>query len=389
MTEPKGVTRRDVFLAGGGLALGAAGGLFGSAALVPHGAIPATSAGAERVTPFGSHQAGMSRPATPQGHGLIAVFDFLPGNPLTAAMLGALSRAITACAVAQDASVVPDGAGDLTVTVGLGPRVISAIDTTLPGSAVLPDFLDDAVDPGAIGGDLLLAIYSSDAGALSPVLNRLVEAIGDISPRWRQQAYRGTGEGAVVRNPLGFKDGIIVPHGETELAANVWINRGPLAGGTVCVIRRLRLRTADFVALPETRQESIIGRHRVDGSPLSGGGPDAAVNLTAKTPEGELITPPRSHARAAHPSFTGSSLMLRRGYAFANGDISLPDGSVVDDSGLMFICFQNELDTFVKTQQRLDDLDDLRQYTTATASATFLILPGFSANVPLGSTLAL
>ena len=78
--------------------------------------------------------------------------------------------------------------------------------------------------------------------------------------------------------------------------------------------------------------------------------------------------------------------MLRRGYAFSNGVLTLDD-TTVDDSGLMFICFQHDLDTFVKSQQRIDDLDDLRQFTTTTASATFLILPGFSPGKPLGSSL--
>ncbi len=383
MTEPKGISRRDVFLAGGGLALGAAGGVFGAAALASQNR-PAEVVDSDRVTPYGTHQGGIARPSTPQGHGLIAVFD---APQLDASQLAALSAAITACVVEQDSTVVPDGAGDVTVTVGLGPRLVAAIDPGLPGGVELPPFAGDAVSPDAIGGDLLLAVYSSNAAVLHPVLARLVDAVGGLTPRWHQQGYRAAGHGTVARNPIGFKDGIIVPHGEAELAENVWIDSGPLAGGTICVIRRLRLRATEFSSLPEARQESIIGRHRVDGSPLSGGAPDAAVDLTAKTPEGELVTPARSHARAAHPSFTGSSLMLRRGYAFANGDITLADGSVVDDSGLMFICFQNELDTFVKTQQRLDELDDLRPFTTATASATFLILPGFSAGVPLGATI--
>ena len=79
--------------------------------------------------------------------------------------------------------------------------------------------------------------------------------------------------------------------------------------------------------------------------------------------------------------------MLRRGYAFANGLVEQPDGTLIDDQGLVFICFQNNLETFVRTQLRMDELDDLLEYTSATASATFLILPGFSATTPLGASL--
>ena len=53
----------------------------------------------------------------------------------------------------------------------------------------------------------------------------------------------------------------------------------------------------------------------------------------------------------------------------------------------MFICFQNELDTFVKTQHRLDEVDDLMAFAKPTASASFLVLPGFTRDEPLGSTL--
>jgi dye decolorizing peroxidase len=205
--------------------------------------------------------------------------------------------------------------------------------------------------------------------------------------RWQQAGFRAAGYGTVTRNPLGYKDGVIVPHGDTELAENVWIADGPLAGGTICVIRRLRLAVPEFRSQPLARQDAIIGRERVDGTPLSGGQPDDPVDVNAKSADGTLLIPARSHVRAAHPAFTGSALMLRRGYAFANGIVAGPDGSAVDDQGLVFICFQNDIATFTRTQLRMDELDDLLKFTTATASATFLILPGFSATTPLGASL--
>jgi dye decolorizing peroxidase len=77
--------------------------------------------------------------------------------------------------------------------------------------------------------------------------------------------------------------------------------------------------------------------------------------------------------------------MLRRGYAFDDG--ALGDDSDVRDAGLMFTCFQRELRTFVQTQHRLDETDDLMAYATPTASASFLILPGFTPERPLGDSL--
>ena len=79
--------------------------------------------------------------------------------------------------------------------------------------------------------------------------------------------------------------------------------------------------------------------------------------------------------------------MLRRGYGYANGPTETSAGDTVDDQGLLFICFQRELADFVRTQQRMDETDDLMGYATPVSSASFLILPGFTATEPLGSTL--
>jgi dye decolorizing peroxidase len=57
---------------------------------------------------------------------------------------------------------------------------------------------------------------------------------------------------------------------------------------------------------------------------------------------------------------------------------------VVDDQGLLFICFQRDLQDFVRTQRRLDEVDDLMQYVTPVSTGAFLILPGFDAARPLG-----
>ncbi len=386
---------RGLATAGLGAAAGAAGG-WGVAQLTDVDPDPPAAAGIEPVDPHGRHQAGIVRPGTPQPHGLLAVLD-LAGTPDRTSLvrltrdLGERISALTgaasgdAVAAAQSEAGLFDGAGDLTVTVGLGPRLVSAIDPSLPGSEDLPEFASDAgLALERRGGDLLLAGYGSDPNATASAVTWLAASIAGARIRWSQRLFRGPSQGTITRNPLGFHDGVIVPRTETELNEHVWLPEGPLAGGAVCVIRRLRLDTSRFHGASRTEQEAVIGRRRADGAPLSGGGQRDEVDLLAKTPEGEYLTPARSHARAAHPSFTGSNLMLRRGYSFDDG--TLPDGT--RDAGLMFVCFQRELRTFVQTQHRLDETDDLMGFTTATASGTFLILPGFSRNRPLGAALS-
>lgn len=385
---------------GGGLLLGAALGSEGRARLSDAPDADATSS--ERSESDASisstHQRGIDVPATPQAHAMVLVadLDFLeaddPGRGGAAGDVSQLSAFLVALQTSvestlADPAMSSDGPADLTVTIGLGPRPVRRISPQLPGATDLPAFAGDTgIDARSRGGDLLLALHAADPGVVSRAGAGLLAALPQLSPRWQQRGFRGPGTGTVVRNPLGHLDGVIVPKGEQEMATNVWIGEGPAAGGTICVIRRLRLDQDRFTALTGPEQERLIGRRRDDGAPLSGGRPGDQVDLTAKTPDGQYRVPARSHARAAHPSFTGSALMLRRGYAFDNGRLG-PGPAAVADAGQLFISFQRDVNTFVATQRRLDEQDDLMDYATPTASATFLILPAFSAAKPLGGSL--
>lgn len=378
----RGPTRREILV--GALAAAVGAGATGAAVWAASREDSDTPAVGPRSAPSpspvlaaGLTQAGIARPATPQRFGHLLVLD-VDRAASARDWLTVLGDRITEMTT-RGAEEAPDGTGDLTITVGLGPTLVSAFGSTLPGTEDLPAFAgDSAIPPERLGGDMLLSAYASDPGILRPILHRLLDAVPGADVRWEQALFRGPGHGTRVRNPLGFDDGIAVPRSDDELNENVWISEGPLAGGTICVIRRLRLRIDDFRGLPVAEQERMIGRRRIDGAPLSGGGPQDDVNLAARTPEGEPVIDAHAHVRAAHPSFTGSRLMLRRGYAFDDGEA---------DAGLMFICFQQDLRTFVATQHRLDEVDALAAFSTPTASGTFLILPGFDAQHPLGSTL--
>ncbi|WP_261166243.1 Dyp-type peroxidase [Microbacterium sp. Marseille-Q6965] len=401
--ERGGLTRRSVLLGTGGVvAAGAGAGLLGALRGGGHrdASSGSGSVGARVSVPAaGPHQAGVARPATPQPHALLTVADLgAPDAPVrldaVSAALGAIGARILELTDASryDDVVTPDGPGDLVVTVGLGPRILSAIDPTLPAAVPLPGFRgDDGMDDLHRGGDLLLAAYATDPTPLPAVTAALVSAVHDVAPgllrrRWAEHGFRAPGEDGIARSPLGYHDGIRIPRTEGELAEHVWIGQSdhPAAtGGTVMVLRRLVLDVDRFLAQSEQRRDEIVGRRRLSGAPLSGGERLDDVDLNAKTPEGAYLTPARSHARAAHPSFTGSHLMLRRSYAF-----SVPGtGETAGEVGLLFACYQRDLDTFIRTQLRLDETDDLMAFAAPTASASFLILPGYTRDRPLGSTL--
>ncbi len=387
-----GVSRRRLLLGTGAgvVALGVGGYALGRADTAPTSdaadiATPAPAAAAEPTigTPIpaiGIHQAGVTAPTAPQTHCLVAVADV--DRSALSASLGDLGDAVRALTDTDDPvlDVTPDGPGDLTVTIGVGPDGLASTSRPdLAATVTLAEFAGDAkLTPDSRGGHLYLSINASDPLILEPVLAHLQQTVAGFRLRWSDMGYRGQVDAGVTRNPFGYHDGVIIPRTEAELAADVWIGSGPLTGGTIVVIRRFRLDTSAFRALPAAQQDATIGRRKIDGTPLSGGGLTDQINVNAKADNGDLLVPARAHTRAAHPSFTGSGLMLRRSYSFRNSPT---------DAGHMFISFQNDIATFAKTQLRLDEVDDLMQFVTPTATAAFAILPGMQA--PSGARQAL
>lgn len=334
------------------------------------------------VSATGRHQAGITLPEPAQPH-LLAVVADLDTGAAPGPLLADLGRAIRTLTTGADPRLLGLEPGDLTVTVGVGPRLVRAAGASLPGASDLPRFSRERIAPGADGGDLLLQICASDPTLLPVVAAALADQAGDrVRERWRQSARRGAnvpvGEGRTApRNPLGFVDGIIGPHTAAERERDLWLAGPPeVAGGTLAVLRRMELDLPRFAALSVAEQEAVFGRRRASGVPLSGGSAASGPELGAKTPDGRYLVPADAHARRAHATAVGVGLMLRRSYGI---DAPAP--------GLLFISFQNELRTFTATLTHMDTSDALLPFTTTTASATFLILPGFDTQLPLGSRL--
>jgi dye decolorizing peroxidase len=353
-----------------------------TAACEPGSARPDQRDGPATVSPTGPHQAGVTLPREAQRNLLAVVADVADGvavGPLLAEW-GETVRALTAGADARLLGLPP---GDLTVTVGVGPRLVGMVDPALPGAADLPEFSHERIAPQARGGDLLVQVCAGDPTVLSVVAAALLGQAGDRArERWRQSGRRGATvpvgrDLTAPRNVFGFVDGIVGPHTADQERRDLWLSGPPaVAGGTIAVVRRMELDLARFAALPVAAQEAVFGRRRDDGTPLSGGTIASDPSLGAKTPDGRYLIPADAHLRRAHSAAVGVGLMLRRSYSF---DDPAP--------GLLFTSFQNDLATFTKTLTRMENGDALLPFTTTTAGATFLILPGFDERQPLGATL--
>lgn len=93
----------------------------------------------------------------------------------------------------------------------------------------------------------------------------------------------------------------------------------------------------------------------------------------ASDPEGEVIALD-SHIRLANPRTkeTDSSLMMRRGYSYSLGVTN--SGQL--DMGLLFVCYQHDLEKgFLTVQKRLNG-EALEEYVKPIGGGYFFALPG-------------
>lgn len=274
------------------------------------------------------------------------------------------------------------GPSDLTGTVGIGPGVVRRyLGRTSPGAVELPEFVREDIAESERGGDLVIQLCCTEPVRLALAQSHIQDVLpSEYDLKWETTGFRGSPDQGVGRNLLGFHDGVSVPKTAEDFDIDVWLDQpAHLSGGTLMVVRKMRIDVKTFTAQSLAQQEQAIGRERKTGVPLSGGKFEDDPDLHAKTDAGVFAIPNQAHVRRAHPLPAGApGLMLRRSYSYFNSR---------EDQGLIFISFQKEIASFVKTQKRMDEGDALLDHTMTTASGSFLILPGFRGGSSLGDSL--
>lgn len=340
-------TSRAGFLAG---ALGLAGAVVaGGCGAAAGDERTAADPRAEAVPFDGEHQAGIATAA--QAHGLFATFDLVEGAGVDGLgmVLHDWTRAARALTAGEEvpprrtlAKGAPPDAGDglglaparLTVTVGLGPGVFAKLAALRrrrpPALDALPRFAFDALEPAASGGDLLLQICADDPQIVSHAFRHLRPlVIGAATLRATQQGFLSRQpDGRAPRNLFGQHDGTTNPRAGTRAFDDaVWVRPGDgppwTAGGTYLVVRKIRMDLPTWDQLPLREQERVLGRRRSDGAPLSGGGPDAPLDLDALEAPGRPLIADDAHVRAVH-----GFPMLRRSYNYDYGTLTADDAAM-------------------------------------------------------------
>ncbi|MEV8171424.1 iron uptake transporter deferrochelatase/peroxidase subunit [Microbacterium sp. NPDC077486] len=399
-----GLSRRGLLglaVGGGvaGLAVGLGAGTAGGVAL---GRARAAEDAESRYEFFGAHQAGITTPV--QDHLHFASFDMMPRTDrddllsllqdwsYAAARMTQGLEVSASGAVNGPAEAPPDDTGEalglpaagLTLTFGFGPGLFENEDgdryglaaQRSPGLERLPAFLGDDLDPEASHGDLCIQACADDPQvAVHAIRNLSRIAFGRARLRWSQLGFgktsRTTAGQATPRNLFGFKDGTanILADDATALADHVWVSTDDepswMAGGSYLVARKIAMliETWDRVRLAE--QDTIIGRDKGVGAPLSGGD-----EFTAPDFRGTKIDA-NSHVRLAHPEQNDGIRILRRGYNYVDGNNAL--GRL--DAGLFFLSYQRDPAQFISLQRRLST-DRLNEYIRHVGSGIWAIPPG-------------
>ncbi|MFC4031893.1 iron uptake transporter deferrochelatase/peroxidase subunit [Streptomyces polygonati] len=400
--EPTGAgdLRRRGFLRGAALGVGAVGAVAGGAAALAGGTASAatpTPSASPRPAFHGPHQAGVAEPVTQSTAFLSFDVTATDRRELTELLHTVTERArflttggtpapvgITD-SLSDSGTLGPRVPGDgLMVTAGVGASLFDdrfgLKDRKPLRLGTMPAFPDDDLRPAWCHGDLSLQFSAPHPDTVLHALRDVTRNTrGGMQVRWRMDGFTSPPRpSGTPRNHLGFKDGTANPDVADPAVADrlLWVNGGGepawTTGGSYQVVRLIRMLVEFWDRVSIIEQQRMFGRNRDTGAPLDGVHEFDTPKFSLD-PTGDII-PLDSHIRVANPrtAATDDSRLLRRAYNYDQGMDS--NGNL--DMGLIFVCYQQDLERqFATVQKRLAG-EPLVDYISPFGGGYFFALPG-------------
>ncbi len=270
-------------------------------------------------------------------------------------------------------------AASLTVTVGLGPAIFDDRFGLAAGRPALlkdlPRIAGDNIHPDTSGGDLSVQACADDPQVAYHAVRNLARMVRDTAKTgWTVlgfgRASAGPGQ-ETPRNLFGFKDGTRNIDTSDEYDDFVWVkDDGWMTGGTYQVVRKIRMNIEIWDADDIADQQTIFGREKVSGAPLTGKREKDTPDFTAHS-HGERTISPTSHISLAAHEHNGGVKLLRRPYNYTDGINKV--GQL--DAGLLMIIYVNDPEHFIRIQRKLGASDRLNEYISHIGSGIWAIPP--------------
>ena len=240
----------------------------------------------------------------------------------------------------------------------------------------LPPFPKEQLQEKYTGGDIVIQACADDEQvAFHAVRNLVRKARNTVTMKWSQSGFAAIGDRmSTPRNLFGFKDGTANVTKEKDFDKVIWTDSEDwMKGGTYMAVRRIQmfLETWDRTNLQE--QENTFGRYKESGAPFGKKDEFDEVDLD--------LLPVDSHVRLAKEV---NKPIYRRSYSYSDGIV---EKTGQFDTGLLFLAFQKNPDSFVKVQTNLGAQDKMNEYVTHIGSGLFACFAGVKKGEYLGQKL--
>ena len=240
----------------------------------------------------------------------------------------------------------------------------------------LPPFPKEQLQEKYTGGDIVIQACADDEQvAFHAVRNLIRKARNTVTMKWSQSGFAAIGDRmSTPRNLFGFKDGTANVTKEKDFDKVIWTDSDDwMNGGTYMAVRRIQmfLETWDRTNLQE--QENTFGRYKESGAPFGKKDEFDEVDLD--------LLPVDSHVRLAKEV---NKPIYRRSYSYSDGIV---EKTGQFDTGLLFLAFQKNPDSFVKVQTNLGAEDKMNEYVTHIGSGLFACFAGVKKGEYLGQKL--